>query len=520
VELRGTAPPAIYWEPSIGPYTARITSLGLAGHTLLAGSLGGGIFRSTSNGDVWQASSTGLDSVGSLTINSLLVTQRTTISASTGAGSGATPQRAFAATDFGVYASDNSGTSWRLLGAANGLPNDEIQLLLAGRGDTVFVTTGETIFVTENGGERWRMLTPPRGFNTANLASITALHWTGTDLVLGAASDADEYTIWRCTLQAASDQASATQLFTPTRDDSYTSDFYVTCFAEHNGKLYAGTYNGFVFKYDTGDNAGGGSTNGGGRWTTLADKVDFGTGASANNAGRRIQSLTSNGAGTTTILYAGTENGVFRSSDDGATWQPNTTTRGLTEPNITTLLANGVETYAGTNAGIFRTRTRGSSWFGSSAGLSAAVTTALKEHRGVMLAGTAGSGAFRSTDNGSSWQPTNAGLRGRFIGNFSSVNSAVYAAARHLSFAGQRHIMDTALRRHAAPESAGRRAGRRAGSALLPQHQHTVHQRADVVRRRQRQFRRPRQRQPWRSKRSPALSGRWRALDASTIPSR
>jgi photosystem II stability/assembly factor-like uncharacterized protein len=419
VDVSGQAPPAIYWEPSIGPYTARVAALALApGNTLLAGGLAGGIFRSNSNGDAWLASSTGLDSAGSTLISDMFVSNG----------------RAFAVTAAGVYASDNSGAAWKPL--TDGLPADadeRAMSFITGLGDTLFVSDGEQIFVSQNRGERWQpfaIANTPAGDSarfTKNF--ISALAYNGSTLTI--ATDDDEessgsYAIWHGKFVQSPNSSNPASGANPPAfalkpDDSYAGDYYVTKFVAHNGSLYAGTYDGFVFKGTLSNDSSAG-------WKSLADGANIGSGA-GKAASMRVLSMASGGTGTGNLLTVGTENGVFRSSDDGATWQNTTTTRGLTEPDVTALLANGVEMYAGTNAGMFRSRNRGSAWTGSSAGLSAAVTTALKEHRGVMLAGTAGSGVFRSTDNGSSWTPANAGLRGRFIGAFSSVGSTVYAVA-------------------------------------------------------------------------------------------
>ena len=110
-----------------------------------------------------------------------------------------------------------------------------------------------------------------------------------------------------------------------------------------------------------------------------------------------------------TTLYAGSGefpyfndkgNGVFRSTDDGASWVPVNT--GLTKQNVTSLAISGTTLYAGTRDGVFRLE-HDDSW--THVGLSGvAVATLIAEPSTTRLyAGTWGDGVFRAPD-GVSWR--------------------------------------------------------------------------------------------------------------------
>jgi photosystem II stability/assembly factor-like uncharacterized protein len=135
--------------------------------------------------------------------------------------------------------------------------------------------------------------------------------------------------------------------------------------------------------------------------------------------GGSIRSLLAvpNGAGGTS-LHAG-QTYVWRTDDQGASWTQHRS--GLTDPTPFALLAvpngsGGNDILAGTANGIFRSANNGASWNASGNGIPANLTTY------ALASGPNGSGGtnlyagmymgqvFRSTDNGASWTTINSGL--------------------------------------------------------------------------------------------------------------
>jgi hypothetical protein len=95
------APAQTTWQQTNGPYGGSVSCLAVSGTNLLAGSYGGGIFRSTNNGTTWTAVNMGL--TGPVHVYSLAV-----IPASGGSGT-----NIFAGTQFqGVFRSTDNGTTW------------------------------------------------------------------------------------------------------------------------------------------------------------------------------------------------------------------------------------------------------------------------------------------------------------------------------------------------------------------------------------------------------------------------
>jgi hypothetical protein len=139
-----------------------------------------------------------------------------------------------------------------------------------------------------------------------------------------------------------------------------------------------------------------------------------------------------------TYLFAGTESsGVFRSTDNGSTWQAVNT--GLPNIYIGSLLASGTCLFAGTGSrwslsvgsGIFLSTDSGKSWRSLNAGLPNSSVNALTISGTLMFAGTQ-SGVFRSSDSGNSWIAADSGLEFTDI-NDTNINAILVEGLRLLA---------------------------------------------------------------------------------------
>jgi ligand-binding sensor domain-containing protein len=120
--------------------------------------------------------------------------------------------------------------------------------------------------------------------------------------------------------------------------------------------------------------------------------------------------ISPNGTGGTN-LFAGTDDGVFISSDNGTSWRA--ASAGLSNTPVQALAALGTNLFTGSRDGIFLSTDNGTSWTWSSKGLSYSSVRAFVISPNAMggtnlFAGTGGGGVFLSTNNGISWTP--AGL--------------------------------------------------------------------------------------------------------------
>ncbi len=115
-----------------------------------------------------------------------------------------------------------------------------------------------------------------------------------------------------------------------------------------------------------------------------------------------------------TDIFAGTENGIFLSTNNAANWI--SVNNGLTNLDIRTLAAWGNYLYAGSwGGGVFLSSNSGSSWNSVNSGLTNLLVNTLAIDDTVIFAGTEG-GVYFSTNNGLNWIVKNEG-----IGSLNSV---------------------------------------------------------------------------------------------------
>lgn len=174
----------------------------------------------------------------------------------------------------------------------------------------------------------------------------------------------------------------------------------ITSFAVSGSNLFAGTYDGGVYR----------STNGGTSWTNLSGNglttiTDY-------HVAPVTALLTSGGR-----LYAGAE-GVYVSTNNGATWTE--VSQGLGGKGVVCLASNGSTLYAGKSyfdlqgdCSVYRSTNNGSSWTPAGAGLTDPVgnpraVNALVISESLLVAGSFG--VFVSSNDGDSWTSANSGL--------------------------------------------------------------------------------------------------------------
>ncbi len=126
-----------------------------------------------------------------------------------------------------------------------------------------------------------------------------------------------------------------------------------------------------------------------------------------------IHSLAIDPVNTNTI-YAGTENGVFKSTNGGASWTA--INSGITYSyTIYSLAIDPVNTntiYAGTENGVFKSTNGGASWTAINSGIIGPHIRSLAidpKTTNTIYAGTV-NGVFKSTDGGASWTAINSGI--------------------------------------------------------------------------------------------------------------
>ena len=142
------------------------------------------------------------------------------------------------------------------------------------------------------------------------------------------------------------------------------------------------------------------------------------------------------------LLYAGTDGGVFKSTNAGVNWTK--MNKGLKTTKVRALIidpANASALYAGTTKGIYKTADAGTNWTSLTNGIGLPTINSLlidPTSSLVLYAGTT-NGLFRSADAGASWSLSQSNLTAHDVTSlaFALGNSAtLYAGTRGTNFAG------------------------------------------------------------------------------------
>jgi hypothetical protein len=125
-------------------------------------------------------------------------------------------------------------------------------------------------------------------------------------------------------------------------------------------------------------------------------------------------------------LFAG-GNGIFLSTDSGATWVRTDTCSAFTNNGVSALASNGSLLFAGVPSyGVFRSGDNGVSWtLGDTTGFTGSNVQALTVCNGYLFAGT-NNGLFRSSNNGTSWSSVINGIGDLNIYSLISSGNYVY----------------------------------------------------------------------------------------------
>lgn len=163
------------------------------------------------------------------------------------------------------------------------------------------------------------------------------------------------------------------------------------------------------------------STNGGASWS------QFTTGLPSNNCYGLVI------VGNNVFVAVQGASSIYRTTLDGASWTASSTgIPSAATSNIWSLYANGSTLYAGAFDGaLYRSTDNGASWTSISNGLPSGANVVLNSiwaNGATLFAGYISAGVYRSTDNGASWSPANTGLpASSYVVNFGQVGNTMFA---------------------------------------------------------------------------------------------
>lgn len=194
----------------------------------------------------------------------------------------------------------------------------------------------------------------------------------------------------------------------------------ITSLSANGANLYAGTmFGGAVFL----------TTDNGANWTTIGNTISGSIGATD------IHSLVVSG----TNLFAGTADGIFRTTNTGKNW--NAVNTGLPSNTIVQAFAvapaaSTSNLFAGTSSGVIFSTNNGKNWKPVNTGLTHLDVRAFAVSGTSLFAGTYGGGVFLSTDSGAHWTAINSGLTDTNIVAMAAIGTNIFVGSYVWPYAG------------------------------------------------------------------------------------
>nr|BBH91920.1 hypothetical protein KTA_01190 [Thermogemmatispora argillosa] len=232
----------------------------------------------------------------------------------------------------GIFASDDGGQHWQPRNQGLPLPLAVNALSFDATERRLYAATDHGVFVSSDGGGHWR--TASAGLPTDSCTALAFDLERASVLYVGTAhhgvfvsSDGGEH--WQAANRGLPSGS-------PINDLAYVSD---------QGQLWAATVGG-IYRSD----------NGGQSWRPLS------RGLPANITVYRVRPAALSG-GEPRLVFAGTDQGIFLSHDDGASWQRNK--EGLARLSVRAILIDfrtPTTLYIGTNIGVLRSNDSGQVW--------------------------------------------------------------------------------------------------------------------------------------------------------------
>ncbi len=298
--------------------------------------------------------------------------------------------RIFIGSASGIYISTDFGLSW--LFSNYGFDNSKIFYDIKDinvNGNRVFTVTSDDVYYSSNNGDSWNKITPT-SFWWGNPNSVTT-RTIGSDTYIFAGTSEGVY--------RSSDYG-----VNWTQHNNGLWDQYVRKIFHHNGVIYVATPIGGVFR----------STDDGDNWMSA-------------NTGLTDSSITTFYA-FDQLIFASTSTGVFRSTNNGATWgllsnSPKYVNAFYYDGNY--LLATGsYRIYFSTNYGASWPITKDLKI--SSDYISTNIKGITKHLSNLIAITDSRAGIYKSTNNGDNWFASNYYLNANAINCFGLVSSTLY----------------------------------------------------------------------------------------------
>ncbi|MEQ8217878.1 MAG: T9SS type A sorting domain-containing protein [Arenibacter sp.] len=370
------------WEPSneglpLHPHVYRIAS---HGDNVYISLYQGGVYRSVDKGSTWSPANNGADR---LTFYSLFTNGQEIYAGSA---------------DGKLYYSADYGANWSEKN--NGLPGNSISGFVS-YNSKMYVGTADGLFESVDNGNIWNAINIP-GLSPNGIQSMT--EYNGVFYVT---NDGQMF---------VSNDNLASWILTPLGGGST-----LTNLVGYEGVVY--TTNSFGRYYYSSDN--------GVNWTMgqntqtdssannillsndklfmltgegVFESFDDGSSWTFNSNGIKAHNISALAANDTYLFTGTSENGIFRSSDNGATWTPiGISSTDLNSKSINDIIVIDNTIFAATSAGIYTSNDNGDNWvIKLDPGVNKS-TSGLDYDNGILATIIGGAGVYISSDLGETW---------------------------------------------------------------------------------------------------------------------
>ena len=370
-----------FWEQTNGPYGGNIYSIAISSKgTIFVGTIGLGAFRSTNDGVSWNEINFDLNSGNANNVAYLVINSNDCILASTSEG---------------MYKSSDDGENWI------NLKDSSLYLLATNSVGYFFAKSSgvsESLYRSTNNGDSWTKiingLPEPIHITCMAVNSLNYL-FIGTGISFFISTDNGDN--WSELIggipQYILEQSWGVQ----------------SMVINSNDEIFA------AFGYQYGPNLDD-------VYATILKSSDNGNTWEDTNMNifpPIINALSINSKG---YIFAGTANGVYRSTDNGNNWTPFESGLNTSYEIQCISIDSSDYIYAGTRIGIYKSTDDGENWVKAGVAAASNVSSLAITSNGKIFAGVHGDGIYRTLDNGRNW----SNIRITNSVNFLKINSKNY----------------------------------------------------------------------------------------------
>ena len=423
--------PALYsqdlWEQTNGPFGGSVHSFAKDSSSgILCGTLDGGIFRTTDNGQSWSYFGLTGKWVEAIAIhpNGRIFAASNGLYMSTDNGSSwsevitsgnyftsiviNSSGHIFASgTGTGVFRSTNNGTDWTPVN--NGLGSFGIFEMSINNDDDLYIATdylpGSAVYRSTDNGNNWISIGPPSTFGVSIMVTEEDNILLGT-VPFGIYLSTNDGATW--------DIVNA----------GMPADFFPHTFSQApGGEIYVGTSEGV---FSTGNKGGSWASAGGlvtdvpGLYAEIDNLIFAGSsliGALRSDNGGGSWQTVNNGlinefvwamdVSASNTLYAGGKGGFYKSSNSGGTWQLSNYT--FTFEIVSIYVTQSGSVFIGTRDGVYRSNDNGDTWVYVKED-DYQYNTITESQNGNIFIGNLARQIYRSTNNGDNWTRADDGI--------------------------------------------------------------------------------------------------------------